>query len=111
MEKSSICFSKNTKAKDKKETCEPLEGVRTVSQGKYLGLPMVITRTKGQIFGYIKDSIKARLSSWKNKLLSAVGKEVMLKAVTMAMPIYAMSCFTSYTLQGNHRTDGQILVG
>ncbi|XP_071902742.1 uncharacterized protein [Coffea arabica] len=84
---------KNTKERDREESCEPLAGVKTVNQGKYLGLPMVITRTKGQVFAYIKDSIKAILHSWKNKFLSAAGKEVMLKAVTMAMPNYAMSYF------------------
>ena len=46
LDKSSICFSKNTKERDTEETWEPLPGVRTVNQGKYLGLPMVITRTK-----------------------------------------------------------------
>ncbi|XP_027099029.1 uncharacterized mitochondrial protein AtMg00310-like [Coffea arabica] len=64
-----------------------------VKQGKYLGLPMVISRTKEQRFGYIRDNIKRRLESWKNKLLSPTGKEVMLKVVTMAMPTYVMSCF------------------
>ena len=64
-----------------------------VKQGKYLGLPMVVSRTKYQIFGFIIDNIKRRLESWKNKLLSSVGKEVMLKEVTMAMPTYVMSCF------------------
>ncbi|XP_027124310.1 uncharacterized mitochondrial protein AtMg00310-like [Coffea arabica] len=54
---------------------------------------MVITRTKGQAFGFVKDSIKARLNSWKNKFLSTAGKEVLLKAVTMAMPTYTVSCF------------------
>ena len=55
---------------------------------------MLITRTKEQAFAYSKDSIKARLNGWKNKFLSATRKEVMLKAVTMAMPYYAMFCFT-----------------
>ena len=64
-----------------------------VKQVKYLGLPMVVSRTKYQIFSFIRDSIKRRLESWKNKLLSSIGKEVMLKAVTMAMPTYMMSCF------------------
>ena len=64
-----------------------------MKQGKYLGLHMVVSRTKEQIFGFIRDNIKRRLESWKNKLLNPVGKEVMLKAVTMAMPTYIMSCF------------------
>ncbi|XP_027097528.1 uncharacterized protein [Coffea arabica] len=62
-------------------------------QGKYLKLPMVISRTKDQIFGFVRENIKRRLQNWKNKFLSSVGKEVMLKAVAMAMPTYVMSCF------------------
>nr|XP_027096099.1 uncharacterized protein LOC113715996 [Coffea arabica] len=93
LDKSSIHFSKNTKENDKVKACVPLTGVKVVNQGKYLGLPMVVTRTKSQVFGFIKDTIKTRLSSWKNKFLSAAGKEVTLKTVTMALPTYVMSCF------------------
>ena len=64
-----------------------------VNQGKYLGLPMVITRTKEQIFGFIRDNIKKNFGRWKQRLLSQAGKEVLLKAVTLSMPTYAMLCF------------------
>ncbi|XP_071916208.1 uncharacterized protein [Coffea arabica] len=93
LEKSSVFFSKNLTCRQKQEICSALGGMAEVKQGKYLGLPMVISRTKEQIFCYIRDNIKMRLESWKNKLLSPAGKEVMLKAVTMAMPTYVMSCF------------------
>ena len=59
---------------------------------------MVITRTKQQICGFIRDNCKRRLKQWKNKLLSAAGKEVLLKAVTMALPAYAMSCMSCFKL-------------
>ncbi|XP_071902757.1 uncharacterized protein [Coffea arabica] len=88
-----MIFSKNTKDDQKKKICEILEGIQTVSQDKYLGLPMVVTRTKDQIFSFIRDNVKEKLHSWRNKLLSAARKEVMLKAVIMTMPTYAMSCF------------------
>ena len=53
----------------------------------------MITRTKEQVFGFVKENCQKRINSWKNKFLSTAGKEVSLKAVTLAMPTYAMPCF------------------
>ena len=53
----------------------------------------MITRSKEQVFGYIKDSIRNKANNWKSKMISLTGKEVMLKAISLAMPIYTMSCF------------------
>ncbi|XP_071920724.1 uncharacterized mitochondrial protein AtMg00310-like [Coffea arabica] len=77
----------------REEVCQALGGMVEAKQGKYLGLPMVISRTKDQIFGFVRENIKRRLQDWKNKFLSSIGKKVMLKAVSMAMPTYVMSCF------------------
>lgn len=86
LDKSSIFFSKNTSHETKVEVCQSMGSIQMVNQGRYLGLPMVVSRSKEQIFGYIRDNISQRLGKWKNKLLSAAGKEVMLKAVSFAMP-------------------------
>lgn len=93
LEKSSVFFSKNMSMEQRKDVCSSMGGMAEISQGKYLGLPMVISRSKDQIFGFIKENIKRKLQDWRNKLLSSAGKEVMLKAVSMAMPTYAMSVF------------------
>ncbi|XP_027076988.1 uncharacterized protein [Coffea arabica] len=90
LDKSSVFFSKNMSMEQRKEVCSSLGGMVEMKQGKYLGLTMVISRTKDQIFGFIKENIRRKLQDWRNKLLSTVGKEVMLKAVSMAMPTYAM---------------------
>lgn len=45
------------------------------------------------MLSYIKDSMKGKLSSWYSRSLSQGGKEVLLKSVAMAMPIFAMSWF------------------
>ncbi|XP_027184267.1 uncharacterized protein LOC113782585 [Coffea eugenioides] len=93
MEKSSVFFSKNVEPEEQKEICSRLGHIQVVHQGKYLGLPMVITKTKNQIFGFIRDKCQKTVASWCNKQLSQAGKEVLMKAITMAMPTYAMSCF------------------
>ena len=76
IEKSSVFFRKNTADAKKDEVCRELGKIQKVSQGKYLGLPMVITRTKEQVFGFVKENCQKRINSWKNKFLSAAGKEV-----------------------------------
>ncbi|GAA0169381.1 hypothetical protein LIER_23884 [Lithospermum erythrorhizon] len=58
-------------------------GMREVKdQGKYLGLPSQIGRTKQELFGYINKRVDERVKGWKGKLLSQAGKEVLIKSVT-----------------------------
>ncbi|CAB4314237.1 unnamed protein product [Prunus armeniaca] len=47
----------------------------------------------GLIFDSVRRNISARLHGWAEQFLSTAGKEVLIKAVAMAMPNHAMSCF------------------
>ena len=60
---------------------------------KYLGLPSIISKSKDEIFAEIKERVGRKLSGWKEKMLSVGGQEVLIKAVTQAIPTYTMSCF------------------
>jgi hypothetical protein len=44
-------------------------------------------------FKYLKDQVWKRVQGWLELLLSAAGKEVLIKAVAQAIPTYSMACF------------------
>ncbi|XP_027170528.1 uncharacterized protein LOC113770308 [Coffea eugenioides] len=91
--KSAVFFSKNSSERERDEVLQKLGGIQQVSQGKYLGLPLVVGRSKNSVFRFIKENMMSRIQGWKGKLLGNAGKEVLLKSVALALPSYAMSVF------------------
>lgn len=61
--------------------------------GKYLGIPSDWGQTRKDMFSWILAKVNMKLESWKEKLLSKAGKEILIKAVVQALPQYAMSIF------------------
>lgn len=59
---------------------------------KYLGMPGV-GRSKNGTFKYLKDRVWNKIQGWLEKLLSMGGKEVLIKSVVQAIPVYSMGCF------------------
>ena len=57
---------------------------------KYLGLPSLIGRGKKASFNYLKERAWRKLQGWEGKLLSQVGRKVLIKAVIQAIPTYVM---------------------
>lgn len=80
-QKTSIFYSLNTSRVAKQHIIN-MSGVSECRcQGKYLGLPAFIGKSKYSTFEVIKEKVWDRVNNWKNFYLSQAGKEILLKAV------------------------------
>ena len=52
-----------------------------------------ISLVQCKIPGITKDRVAKKLASWKGKLLSTGGREILIKVVAQAVPTYTISCF------------------
>lgn len=59
----------------------------------YLGAPSFSLKRKRVQFGYLKEKMMKKVESWRHKKFSKAGKEILIKAVLLAVPTYVMSCF------------------
>ena len=91
--KTTIFFSKSTVEINKNEIKSALGLQEIEHYEQYLGLPSLVGRRKKQSFNLIKEKIWRKLQSWEGKLLSQVGREVLIKVVIQAIPTFAMRCF------------------
>lgn len=60
---------------------------------KYLGLPSLVGWRKQNTFNDIKEKLVKKLAGWKAKMISKVGKDVLINAIAQAITFYIMSCF------------------
>lgn len=79
--KTNLIFSSNTLAWTQEEIKNFLEVPAIQRYEQYLGLPSLVGRAKKKSFSIIKERIWKKLKGWKEKLLSQVGREVLVKAV------------------------------
>ena len=70
-----------------------LEVHKEVFEAKYLGLPTPEGRMKKEKFQTITDRMIKRCHAWDEKCLSSAGKEILIKSVAQAIPVYVMSVF------------------
>lgn len=61
--------------------------------GKYLGLPILWGLSKQRALAFVREKVGKKVSGWQRRCLSFAGREVMIKAVINAIPIYSMTCF------------------
>jgi hypothetical protein len=55
-------------------------------EAKYLGLPTPNGRVRRGLFQTLEERFHKRMTTWKEKHLSAAGKEVLIKLVAQAPP-------------------------
>ena len=91
--KTSPYFSPNTDI-GTKERVKSMFGAQVIKPHEsYLGSPSLVGRSKNNTFAQPKQKVANKVSSWKEKLLTYAGKEILIKSVAQAMPAYSMSCF------------------
>jgi hypothetical protein len=91
--KSSIFFSNNTHVDAKVEACEALNIMTESLSDKYLGLSAMVGADRSDCFRHLIDRVNSRINGWKEKLLSMGGKEILIKSIAQAIPVYAMMVF------------------
>ena len=60
---------------------------------QYLGLPMIVGKSKTNTFKGVREKITKKVTEWKEKFISKAGREILIKTVTQAVPTYTMSIF------------------
>ena len=73
--------------------CQTLNVMTESLNDKYLGLPALVGADRSDCFWHLVDRVRARVSGWKEKLLSLGGKEILIKSIAQAIPVYAMMVF------------------
>lgn len=91
LSKSSIWFSPNTPANIRSQTSISLGIRETALPGQYLGIPLGVLGKKKD-FDCVLEKIKSKITSWKGKYLSQMGKAVLIRSVCSAISAFYMQC-------------------
>ena len=68
-------------------------GLKKLFQGtKYLGVPLFLSSSKKD-FAYLKETLQSKVSNWKSKSLSWIGRATLVKSIALATPLYTKSSF------------------
>ncbi|XP_056862268.1 uncharacterized protein LOC130509956 [Raphanus sativus] len=93
LHKSAITFGKKVSTGMRLKVKEISGIINEGGTGKYLGLPECFSGSKVEMLQYIHEKMTSRFQGWYGCFLSTGGKEVLLKSVAMAIPVFAMSVF------------------
>ncbi|XP_074373548.1 uncharacterized protein LOC141713882 [Apium graveolens] len=93
----------NTLSADREEICQSLQVQEVNEPGKYLGLPMKISRKKISVFQFLIDKVKQKLQGWGTKLVSRAGKATLIQTVAQTIPNFWMNQIPSEVCESIER--------
>ena len=85
VEKSRIYFSPNVPSNIRGDVCGLLEIAETSCLGKYLGFPLNHKGVGQNRYNFIVERVISKLSRWKTKFLSFVGRTMLINSVMAAI--------------------------
>ena len=91
--KCSILFNKNCAQEVQEKVKNILDIKRRTFEDKYLGFPTPEGRMKADKFQPVKEKFAKRLGGWNERFMAMGSKEILIKTVSQALPIYIMSIF------------------
>ncbi|KAF7805398.1 reverse transcriptase [Senna tora] len=90
LDKSYLYFSANASVEVKDEVSSLLGINDCANLENYLGLPMIMCRSKIEALTFVKERVSKKVVSWKHNFLSFSGREILIKAVINGIPSYSM---------------------
>lgn len=87
-----MIFHKNTNTQFKNAANALLNMPHLGDISSYLGIPFSLTRNQKHLFKPLLYKIALKMSAWSKKLLSNVGRFIMIKYVLQALPLHQMAC-------------------
>ena len=92
-DKSSLFFSKGVPDSVRAEVKGLLNVPNETLSEKYLGMPTDVGMSKNGAFKYLKDRLWSKVQGWIESTMSTADKEVLVKSIAHAIPVFSMSCF------------------
>lgn len=88
-----ILFSSNTPLVDQSKVLQEIAGVICGNYDRYLGLPTLIGKSTYNTFRWIKERVWSKISNWNHRFLSQARREILIKAILQALPMFSISVF------------------
>ncbi|GLT63291.1 hypothetical protein SLA2020_358650 [Shorea laevis] len=93
LQKSAVSFTRNAQPQIRECVSNILGMVEVEHQGRYLGFPSHVDRSRTTTFSSLKSKFWARVNEWKEQPLSRAGREILIKSVLQSLPCYIMGVF------------------